>query len=111
MLKNCDSLKSNENKKLYILLGKLRLLQFIHFYSIRKDAAAYQESLQRLREEKKTVNTVDAVQETTTTEKVPNKINNTSVETQSAKPVRRPSQTLLVKPKVNLNSKYIYSVV
>jgi len=76
----------------------------------RKNASAYREALQRLREKhQETTNTVDAAV-VNTTETVSEKINNTETKPQ-AKPKRRPSQSLLIKPKVNKISKHIFSIV
>jgi len=65
----------------------------------RKNSVAYREALRRLREkQQETVNTVDAAVVTAKDDKmVFNEINSTETRT---KPKRRPSQTLLVKPKV-----------
>lgn len=76
----------------------------------RKNADAYREALRSLRgKQQETIDTVDAtVVNSVDTES--EKINNTETKPQ-AKPKRRPSQTLLVKPKVNEISKHIFSVV
>jgi len=64
----------------------------------KKNASAYREALQRLREkQKETTNAVDAAV-VNTTETVSEKINSTETKPQ-AKPKRRPSQSLLIKPK------------
>jgi len=70
----------------------------------RKNASAYREALRRLREkQQETIDTVDAAV-VNTTDTVSDKINSTETKPQ-AKPKRRPSQTLLVKPKVYAISK------
>jgi len=76
----------------------------------RKNAGAYREALRRLREkQQETIDTVDAAV-VNTTAMGSDKINSTETKPQ-AKPKRRPSQTLLVKPKVYAISKYIFSIV
>lgn len=76
----------------------------------RKNASAYREALQRLRKkQQETINSVDAAV-VNTADTVSDKINSTKTKPQ-AKPERRPSQTLLVKPKVYEISKHIFSIV
>ena len=76
----------------------------------RKNANAYREALRRLRKkQQETVDTVDAAV-VNTTDMVFDKMKDTEIK-QQAKPKRRPSQTLLVKPKVYDISKYIFSIV
>jgi len=76
----------------------------------RKNASAYREALRRLREkQQETIDTVDATV-VNTTDTSSDKINRTETKPQ-AKPKRRPSQTLLVKPKVYAISKHIFLIV
>jgi len=62
-----------------------------------------------LRKKQEAINTVDAAV-VNTTDIVSDKINSTETKPQ-AKPKRRPSQTLLIKPKVYEISKHIFSIV
>lgn len=76
----------------------------------RKNVSAYREALQRLRKkQQEAINSVDAAV-VNTADAVSDKINSTKTKPQ-AKPERRPSQTLLVKPKVYEISKHIFSIV
>lgn len=76
----------------------------------RKNAGAYREALRSLRgKQQETIDTVDATLVNSTAMES-DKINSTETKPQ-AKPKRRPSQTLLVKPKVNEISKHIFSIV
>ncbi|CAH1733165.1 unnamed protein product [Aphis gossypii] len=84
-----DTLKNNPYYTAYA--EKLRDLK-------KKNATAYREALRRLREkQQETVNSVDAAV-VNTTETVSDKNDSTETKPQ-AKPKRRPSQTLLIKPK------------
>ncbi|CAI6359956.1 unnamed protein product [Macrosiphum euphorbiae] len=84
-----DTLKNNPYYTAYAeKLGDLK----------KKNASAYREALRRLREkQQETIDTVDAAV-VNTTDTVSDKIKSTETKPQ-AKPKRRPSQTLLVKPK------------
>lgn len=84
-----DTLKSNPYYTAYA--EKLQDLK-------KKNANAYREALRRLRKkQQETVDTVDAAV-VNTTDMVFDKMKDTEIK-QQAKPKRRPSQTLLVKPK------------
>jgi len=86
------------------------ILKYFVCLFCRKNAIAYREALRRLREkQRETVDTANsAVIKTTDT--VSEKIDSSEIKPQ-AKPKRRPSQTLLVKPKVFEMSSLIFSIV
>lgn len=86
------------------------ILKYFVFLFCRKNASAYREALRRLREKQR--ETVDTANEavTNTTDTVSEKIDSSETKPQ-AKPKRRPSQTLLVKPKVYEMSSLIFSNV
>lgn len=99
MPRNCEILKSKKKFIPILLATIIQKIIFFLFLYFRKNATAYREALRRLREkQQETVNSVDAAV-VNTTETVSDKNDSTETKPQ-AKPKRRPSQSLLIKPKV-----------